>query len=1585
MFIKNIIWRGVVVVFLAGVLVLNSISPLLQVAYADENDSSTSTEELTQIIPPISTEASSPTPEISSTIEPTTTSDSEIPTPTPTKTELLSPTPTDVPTPAIVLEPINQSETQIITPTNTPSPTANSSQEGTLSAVVIENSAINLEALDFNTNMVQDSATLTTDKPDYSPIDVAIISGNSLILNTDYTLIISSTDPPAVNFETKITTNNSGSFIYSYQLDGNYRPNYQVAIKDSTGTVVTTTFTDSAPTIAITTPAADGNIFTTTTPTISGTTSSASGKNVGSITWNLDSSAQTGTATCTGCGTSSATWTLTTSATGQGAHSITVTEHDATSGGTATATRIFTVDSISPTSTISNPADNSLSVSATVPLSGTSSDTNLAITQISVDGGAFQATSGSAASWTFSATGLSQATHTFQTKATDSAGNIGLSSIIHVTVDATAPIVVITSPVTGNNVNASKIITFTDNESTVPQCSIDNITFVSCTSGSTTLNDITGFSGLSQGNFTLYLKDTDTSGNIGTTNQASIIKNTIAPTAAISYSINHAVKSGDSLIVTATFSEPVIDSPAPKISVSGANTLAATNMTKTDTTHYTYTHTVGGGDGTATVALSVGADMAGNVIVSVPTSGATFSVDNTAPTGTFKINNDAAYTNSTSVNFNFSSVSADITQLEIRNGTVGSFQSPVAYANPYAYTLTVGDGTKTISVRFTDSAGNQNSGIISDNIILDTTVPTVSANDASDSWRTANLTITLSALDSGSGLNNVRYNWNSPANSSTGTVFTDGTTVNIPSEGNQILYLYTDDNAGNSNTFSGTYKLDTSDPSVWASGSSTGWQNTLPTITVSASDSVSGIASVKYAWDTDASTGSTTSNNIDLTSTFPGDSADGHTLNVLATDNSGRTKTFSGTYKIDRNNPTAPGTPSTSPNPTNSETQTWNWSAATDAISGVAQYLWRIAGGSSGSALGTSVTTNLTEGVWNFFVRAVDTADNQGSESSGGVIVDTTNPTISISSPSNSSLLNTAAVAIGGTASDTTSGVQKVEVSVDSGSYSLATGTTSWSFTTPTLSDGSHSITAKVTDNATNTSTTSITITVDATTPAAPTITIPTQTVNADMIHIIGTAEVDSTITITGGASTTTGTATGGHYDIAVTLTHNAVNNLSVTAKDAAGNESSAATVAFTHDNIAPTVTKLGNDSEDVVLDAGDTNLVFSEVLSDSSKTTITNALTAGADKSLTYTWLGATLTIHATQTTTFANDAIVNVSDIAGNIANGLLIVDSKLASTQTTPDNSGEVTVNSSTPQVVITNPTQAVDVTIDSGTTNPTIDVGSFITDGTGIIPQITINSSDASIEIPASTTVTSTDSAWDGVIAAPTVTTVTLPETSGETKTLSTAIEIGFASAKLSFDKAVRILLPGQAGKRAGYVRTGTDFTEITNTCAADTQASGDALAADGDCKVDVGADLVIWTKHFTKFASYTQTTNSTNSSNTSSSTSSLSGDSKSDGLGCGSHDCNTATNISQNQVLGPSTNQELAFAPDFGQQVLGATISPGEQNIDATSRKTEKVLGSQTSVNTSSSQSPLRMVIEVVIALFVIGSIGFWISKSRKRV
>lgn len=101
-------------------------------------------------------------------------------------------------------------------------------------------------------------------------------------------------------------------------------------------------------------------------------------------------------------------------------------------------------------------------------------------------------------------------------------------------------------------------------------------------------------------------------------------------------------------------------------------------------------------------------------------------------------------------------------------------------------------------------------------------------------------------------------------------------------------------------------------------------------------------------------------------------------------------------FVVDTGNPTTPGTPSTT-SPTNSITQTWIWTASTDALSGIASYAWRVTDSSNnpivnGITTSLSVVTNLTQGIYNFFVKALNGVGTYGSESSSSVTVDTTAP-----------------------------------------------------------------------------------------------------------------------------------------------------------------------------------------------------------------------------------------------------------------------------------------------------------------------------------------------------------------------------------------------------------------------------------------------------------------------------------------------------------------------------------------------------------------------------------------------------------------
>ena len=142
---------------------------------------------------------------------------------------------------------------------------------------------------------------------------------------------------------------------------------------------------------------------------------------------------------------------------------------------------------------------------------------------------------------------------------------------------------------------------------------------------------------------------------------------------------------------------------------------------------------------------------------------------------------------------------------------------------------------------------------------------------------------------------------------------------------------------------------------------------------------------------------------------------------------------------------------------------------------------WKLASGTS-SWTSSLDTTTFGDGSHSIAARATDASGNSATASVAVTFdnvpdADTTAPSVSISSP-------TAGATVGGTisvagASSDGSGVAKVEVKVDSGSFNTASGTTSWtsSLDTTAYADGSHTITARAVDPSGNATTTSVTVT----------------------------------------------------------------------------------------------------------------------------------------------------------------------------------------------------------------------------------------------------------------------------------------------------------------------------------------------------------------------------------------------------------------------------------------------------------------------------------------------------------------------------
>lgn len=266
------------------------------------------------------------------------------------------------------------------------------------------------------------------------------------------------------------------------------------------------------------------------------------------------------------------------------------------------------------------------------------------------------------------------------------------------------------------------------------------------------------------------------------------------------------------------------------------------------------------------------------------------------------------------------------------------------------------------------------------------------------------------------------------------------------------------------------------------------------------------------------------------------------------------------------------------------------------------------------------------------------------------------------------------------------------------------------------------------------------------------------------------------------------------------------------------------------------------------------------------------NAVTAAALDSL------STKKIVLTLTNSVASVNTVTLSYTAGTVksADGVALPSfSGRTVTVLVPISTPAVTVTETNKNLAVTAATDDVTITVPSTVTDATINVAELLaapaggTVTTAPMPaELKIEASTTisdvkpvEISIPAGTTISAADSDnWDGTINVPTVkanNTVEVTPDAGKTATVNAVIELGFNDVPLTFSKAVRILIPGQAGKDAGYYR-GTTFTKITTVLNADTQAAGDALPAGQDGKIDVGTDLVIWTKHFTKFIAYTQT-------------------------------------------------------------------------------------------------------------------------------
>ncbi|MDH3364567.1 MAG: Ig-like domain-containing protein [Thermoplasmata archaeon] len=355
--------------------------------------------------------------------------------------------------------------------------------------------------------------------------------------------------------------------------------------------------------------------------------------------------------------------------------------------------------------------------------------------------------------------------------------------------------------------------------------------------------------------------------------------------------------------------------------------------------------------------------------------------------------------------------------------------------------------------------------------VVDTIAPTVSITSPVDGTITDSEEVTVEYTTDGTGTNVVSVerrvdggSWESADATST--------VVSSLDEGAHTVEIRVTDEAGHTAIDSVEFVVNLGLPEI--------------TITSPADGAVLNIDSVTVEWtlsDQDASVDArldegewqaVTGDSVTFSDLDDGE----HTVDVRATNLADNSATDSVTFTVSTDT-TAPVVSITSPaNGTslNSSSVTVTWTASDGAGSGIALMEIKLDSGAW-----TAVTSNLrqfielAQGSHNVSVRVTDNADNVAT-ASVTFMVDTANPTLSITSPQDGWETSDQSVTIEWTCSDAGCGIDRIEVCIDGGSY-FSVGTAS-ECAFSDLEAGEHTVEVRAYDKAGNTGEAAVTFTV---------------------------------------------------------------------------------------------------------------------------------------------------------------------------------------------------------------------------------------------------------------------------------------------------------------------------------------------------------------------------------------------------------------------------------------------------------------------------------------------------------------------------
>jgi hypothetical protein len=351
-----------------------------------------------------------------------------------------------------------------------------------------------------------------------------------------------------------------------------------------------------------------------------------------------------------------------------GGHEFEVRAVDAAGNASATASRVWTVDSTPPSApTIdSGPSDATAATGATFAFSGEAG----ASFECSLDGGTFGAC---ASPRTYS--GLSEGGHEFEVRAVDTSGNTGAAARRSWTVDTTPPPAPsIDSGPSGLTASAAASFTFSGEFGASFDCRVDGGAFSACTSPQ-------GYGGLADGSHDFDVRARDAAGNTGAAARRTWAVDTSAPSAPTIDS----GPSGPTASASASFTFSGESGAALECRLDGAAFAACTSP-------QAYS---GLADGPHTFGVRA-VDAAGNASAGASRA---WSVDTTPPGAPTIDSRPAAATSSTDASFGFSGEPAATLECSLDAGAFAPCTSPRAYS-------ALAEGAHTFGVRAADALGN---------------------------------------------------------------------------------------------------------------------------------------------------------------------------------------------------------------------------------------------------------------------------------------------------------------------------------------------------------------------------------------------------------------------------------------------------------------------------------------------------------------------------------------------------------------------------------------------------------------------------------------------------------------------------------------------------------------------------------------------------------------------------------------------------------------------------------------------------------------------------------------------------------------